>query len=172
MSTTLKESLFMVKTLGALNSIKAEFTKDRPDFKFDYIKINGPKKGEILDIGLWLAPMLAEKGLIRVGLEDFEAEVFNAINKEKILGQHQLGPLPQDFYQKFNLYIRLKKDDQRIKIHVYDLIKIRISKIIQMAFQGVEIDKLETLLTPEEIILFEKIKNDLEAWYSSVFSDG
>ncbi len=172
MSSELKERLFMIKRLGALNYIKAEFTKDRTDFKFDYIKINGPKEGEIIDVGLWLAPTLVEQGLIKVGLEDFEAEVFNAINKEKILGQHQLGPLPQDFYQKFNLYIRLKKDDQKIKMYVYDLIKIRINKIIQMAFQGIELDKLATLLTPEETVLYEKVKNDLESWYSSVFSDG
>ncbi|MDP8023120.1 MAG: hypothetical protein ACP5LF_00275 [Nitrososphaeria archaeon] len=172
MSTELKERLSMIKMLGALNSIKAQFTKDKTDFKFDYIKMNGPKEGEIIDIGLWLAPTLAERGLIKVGLEDFEAEVFNAINKEKILGQHQLGPLPQDFYQKFNLYVRLKKDDQKIKMYVYDLIKMRINKIIQMAFQGIELDKLMTLLTPEETVLYEKVKNDLEDWYSSVFSDG
>ncbi|MGC8599479.1 MAG: hypothetical protein ACP5LX_00240 [Nitrososphaeria archaeon] len=172
MSEDLKETLFMIKRLGTLNSIKAEFSADRPDFKFDYIKINGPREGEILDIGLWLAPVLAEKGLVKVGLEDFEAEVFNAINKEKILGQHQIGPLPQDFYQKFNLYIKLKKDDQRIKMHVYDLIKIRMNKIIQMAFQGIELDKLVSLLTPEETILFQRLKNDLEEWYSNVFSDG
>ncbi len=172
MSEDLKETLFMIKRLGTLNSIKAEFSADRPDFKFDYIKINGPREGEILDIGLWLAPVLAEKGLVKVGLEDFEAEVFNAINKEKILGQHQIGPLPQDFYQKFNLYIKLKKDDQRIKMHVYDLIKIRMNKIIQMALQGVELDKLVSLLTPEETILFQRLKNDLEEWYSNVFSDG
>ena len=172
MSEDLKETLFMIKRLGMLNSIKAEFSLNRPDFKFDYIKINGPKEGEILDIGLWLAPVLAERGLIKVGLEDFEAEVFNAINKEKILGQHQIGPLPQDFYQKFNLYIKLKKDDNRIKMHVYDLIKIRMNKIIQMAFQDVELDKLASLLTPEETILFERLKNDLREWYSNVFSDG
>jgi len=57
-------------------------------------------------------------------------------------------------------------------MHVYDLIKIRMNKIIQMAFQGVEIDKLASLLTPEEIILFERLKNDFEEWYSNVFSDG
>ena len=35
MLADLKEQLFMIKKLGAFNSIKAEFTKNRPDFKFD-----------------------------------------------------------------------------------------------------------------------------------------
>jgi len=71
MSEDLKETLFMIKRLGMLNSIKAEFSVNRPDFKFDYIKINGPREGEILDIGLWLAAALAGKGLVKGGLENF-----------------------------------------------------------------------------------------------------
>ncbi|MGC8568999.1 MAG: hypothetical protein ACP5LW_03225 [Nitrososphaeria archaeon] len=172
MCEDLGANLRLMRMLGRLGSIKAEFAADRPDFKFDYININGPKKGEIVDVGLWLAPALAERGLIKVDTEEFEVEVFNALNKEKMLGAFQLGPLPQDFYQKFSLYVKLKKDDQRIKMYVYDLIKIRINKIVQMAVQGVEPEKLSSLLTQEEIMLYRKIKSEIEGWYSNVISEG
>lgn len=172
MDENLKERLLLIKKLGELSLIKAEFIKSRPDLKFDYININGPKEGEILDVGLWLAPYLAERGLIKVELEDFETEVFNSLNKEKMLGPHQIGPLPQDFYQKFNLYTKLKKDDQRVKMYVYDLIKLRVNKIVQMALKGVEQEKLADALTPEETALYLTIKKEVEEWYSLAFSEG
>ncbi len=159
-------SLKLVGKSQELYKIRVQITKSIPNFIFKEFGINEPKEGDILDVEYWLGALMAKAGYSRIITEDFENEVLNSLNREKLIGQYQLGSIKPDFYIKLKTLLLNKEaaDISKLKMYAMDLLTIRTNKVVHLALQGAQYEKLSTSLTPEESILFQEIKETIEYW--------
>lgn len=163
-----------LKKMGLLSPMKVKFLQDMPGLNFKDLGLESPKKEEIKEVGSWLAISLAEKGAVEPLVSDFEGELYSYLNKEKLAGQFQLTQLPADFYHRMRMYFALKssQETERAKIYATDLITLRVNKITLLAVQGVNQEKVRSLLTQEELFFFTRVKALIDAWRSGVMEDG
>ena len=99
-----------------------------------------------------------------------------------MLGVHKLSELKPDIYKKINFLLknlRSKLDNDReksfeyekISTSVYDLINIRISKIISLASLPFPPDDIQKLITPEEYLLYDTVRLNIQEWRKSMIGD-
>ncbi len=149
-----------------LYKIRIQITNNIRGFIFREFGINEPKQGDIIDVEYWLGVLMVKAGYARIMTEDFENEVLNSLNREKLIGQYQLSSIKPDFYIKLRVLLSNKEKTEANKIQMYamDLVTIRTNKIVQLALQGAQYEKLSTVLTPEESIFFQEIRETVEYW--------
>jgi len=159
-------SLKLITKAQEFYKIRIQITKNIPNFVFKEFGIQEPKEGDILDVEYWLGALMTKAGYSKMITEDFENEVLNSLNREKLIGQYQLGSIKPDFYVKLKALLLNKEasDISKIKMYAMDLLTIRINKIVHLALQGAEYEKLSASMTPEESILFQEIKETIDYW--------
>ena len=99
-----------------------------------------------------------------------------------MLGVHKLSELKPNLYKKINFLLknlRSKLDNDRelsleydkISTSVYDLINIRINKIISLASLPFPPDDIKKLITPEEYLLFDTVRSNIHEWRKLMVGD-
>ncbi|MCL4343766.1 MAG: DNA replication complex GINS family protein [Nitrososphaerota archaeon] len=166
-------SLKLISKTEELYKIKVQVTSDIDGFIFREFGINEPKQGDIIDVESWLGTLMVKAGHARIMSEEFENEVLNSLNREKLIGQYQLSSIKPDFYVKFKALLSYKEKTEADKIRMYamDLVTLRMNKIVQLALQGVQYEKLSSTLTPEESIFFQEIRETVEYWKLRMLSE-
>lgn len=159
-------SLKLVSKTEELYKIRVQITNNINGFVFREFGINEPKQGDIIDVESWLGILMVKAGCARIMTEEFENEVLNSLNREKLIGQYQLGNIKPDFYIKLKTLFLYKEKPEANKIRMYamDLVTLRMNKIVQLALQGAQYEKLSNALTPEESIFFQEIRESIEYW--------
>ncbi|MDA4124300.1 MAG: hypothetical protein OK438_02430 [Thaumarchaeota archaeon] len=142
-------------------------------------RIDGLKQGETVELPRWVAEELSSLSLAELAEEPFETEIFRAIGKEKMMGPLQLSALPQDFYLRMKRRLSLlgraatdgkakKEDLDRLKAGSYDLIGMRLSKLLSLSSSSTSVTSLADKLTPEESAFFTASQSVSKEWRAAL----
>jgi hypothetical protein len=128
-------------------------------------------EGKVIDLPIWAALILKEKGFVDADLPNPSLELFKAIGRERIQPIIQLSQIDKEFYTRIRTNLKLVKEGsekEKAKIILYDLISMRLSKLMQIAVSGSEPSELKDRLSLEELSLFELIKDIVKKWKEEV----
>ena len=165
-----------------LSLVKVVALDDIEETEIGGFKIEYKESESKFDVPRWVAHILVDKNLVKLADIGIELDVLRAIDNEKTLGIHKLSELKPDIYKKINFLLknlRSKLDNDRkksfeyekITTSVYDLINIRISKIISLASLPFPPEDIQKLITPEEYLLYDTVKLNIQEWRKSMIGD-
>ena len=136
-------------------------------------------EGESVELPRWIADELVGQGMAEATDSPFESEIFNALSKEKMMGPLQLPPLPADFYVRMRRKLASlsagvgegksrKEDFDRLRGVCYDLVGIRLSKLLSLSSSSTPASTLGEKLTPEESAFFALSQSLSKEWKTSI----
>jgi len=142
-------------------------------------KIENAKEGDTLDIPRWAAEELAQLNIADLAEEPFEMEMYKALSREKMMGPFQLSKLPADFYVRMRrrlVYLRVgaeagrvrKEDIERVRTSCYDLVGMRLGKLISLASTSTGMGDFAENITPEEKAFFGVSKSISKEWKEAI----
>ncbi len=122
-------------------------------------------EGESAELPRWVADELIGQGMAEAAEVPFESEIFGALSKEKMMGPLQPSGLPADFYVRMRRRLGAlssgvaegkarKEDFERLRAVCYDLVGIRLSKLLSLSSSSTPASSLADKLTPEESAFF------------------
>ena len=140
------------------------------DFRLDKLS-----EGENAELPRWVAEELVSLGMAESSEEPFEAELFRALSREKMLGPLQLSALPPDFYARMRRKLdhlerevaggRAKREEaDKLRAGSYDLIGMRLSKMLSLSSSSGSVGSLADKLTPEESFFFSSSQAMSKEW--------
>ncbi len=132
-------------------------------------------EGEAVDLPRWVADELIAQGMAEAAGAPFENEIFNALSKEKMMGPLQLSGLPPDFYVRMRRKLaamgtgvadgKVRNEDfERLRTVCYDLVGIRLSKLLSLSSSSTPAPTLADKLTPEESAFFALSQSLSREW--------
>jgi len=132
-------------------------------------------QGESVELPRWVADELVGQGMAETAEAPFENEIFNALSKEKMMGPLQLSTLPPDFYVKMRRRLnslgsgvadgKTKREDlERLRAVCYDIVGIRLSKLLALSSSSTPASTLGEKLTPEESAFFALSQSLSKEW--------
>jgi hypothetical protein len=144
----------------------------------DY-RIEKLAEGQSVDLPRWVAEELVSLNLAEMTEEPFEAELFRALSREKMMGMLQLSTLPQDFYLRMKRRLsflaqavsegRAKREEvDRLRTGSYDLIGMRLSKLLSLSSSSSQGTSLTDRLTPEEDAFFSVSQSLSKEWRAAL----
>ncbi|MDG6954602.1 MAG: hypothetical protein JRN33_06450 [Nitrososphaerota archaeon] len=136
-------------------------------------------EGEAVELPRWVLDELAAQGMAESSEVPFENEIFNALSKEKMMGPLQLSGLAPDFYVRMKRRLSALKaaaaegktrreDLERLRVVCYDLIGIRLSKLLSLSSSSTPASTLADKLTPEEKEFFAISQSLSKEWKSGL----
>jgi hypothetical protein len=151
-----------------------------PKLDVGSVHIEGANPGDSLELPRWIGEVLIELGLCESAEESFASEVFKAVNREKMAGDTQIARLAPEFYLKVRRHLTsplsfanqrskasspfVPSDMERTKTLLYDLMALRLRKILFIASAQSPPPDLKEKLTPEENQIFEAVYELLRSW--------
>jgi len=140
-------------------------------------------EGETVNVPRWVAEELIAQGFGESLDAPFETEIFSALGKEKMMGPLQLSGLPQDFYVKMRRRLALlaksvadgksrREDLERLRAVCYDLVGIRLSKLLSLSSSSAPASSLAEKLTPEESAFFALSQSLAKEWKAGLLGGG
>jgi len=141
------------------------------------IHLEAMNPGDVIDLPRWVAEVLINLELCESQEESFASEVFKAVTREKIAGNDQLSTLKPDFYLKIRRHLAFANDFSNFKPSeipeldktrtlIYDLMALRLRKILGIAASLSPPNDIREKLTPEEYQIFDSVYGLLRSWRS------
>ncbi len=175
----IKKMVDLVEAYHELSPIRVAILKDLGRIKVE----EGWEtfaKGDEASLPLWLV-----KELVKAGYADLreqkltDAEVGKYLMVEKGLKGSEFSPLKERFYaevkdllSKFNeLPIKSSEDalrKMRLESNVSDLVRIRLRKLVQIAFLKGEVGEFMDKVLPEEKVLLLTLSDVISEWLQEV----
>ena len=151
---------------------------DVGDFHIEHLA-----EGESVDLPRWVADELIAQGMAESAEPPFESDVFSALSREKMMGPLQLSSLPPDFYVRMRRKLggmssgvpegKVRKEDfDRLRATCYDLIGIRLSKLLSLSSSTTPASSLAEKLTPEEAAFFAISQSLSKEWKAGLLGVG
>jgi hypothetical protein len=136
-------------------------------------------EGQSVELPRWVAEELAELNIAEIPDEPFETEVFRALSKEKMMGPLQLSTLPENFYVRMRRRVRhledaadegkVRRDEfEKLRTVCYDLVGMRLSKLLSLSSTSAKPSDLGEKLTPEERAFFGQAQALSAGWRSAL----
>ncbi|MDV3243789.1 MAG: hypothetical protein LYZ66_01280 [Nitrososphaerales archaeon] len=146
-------------------------------------KIESLKEGESVELPRWVAEELVQMNLAEASEEPFETEILKALSREKMMGPLQLSSLPADFYNRMRRRLsylgnsvkegRVRREDyERLRATSYDLIGMRLSKLLSLSSSSATAAALGEKLTPEERTFFTVSQSISKEWRAAILGEG
>jgi hypothetical protein len=143
---------------------------DVGDFRIEQVS-----EGESVELPRWVADELIVQGLAETVEGPFENEIFRTLSKEKMMGPLQLSTLAGDFYVKMRRRLgqmsggvtegKVKREElDRLRAVCYDLVGIRLSKLLSLSSSSTSASSLADKLTPEELSFFAVSQSLSKEW--------
>jgi hypothetical protein len=140
-------------------------------------------EGETVELPRWVADELIGQGMAEALDPPFEGEIFNALSKEKMMGPLQLSSLTPDFYVKMRRRLgilasgvadgKIRREElERLRGVCYDLVGIRISKLLSLSSSSTPASALAERLTPEESTFFDLSQGLSKEWKTGLLGGG
>jgi GINS complex protein len=150
-----------------------------PRIDIGSIHLDPMNEGDTIDLPRWVAEVLVEMGVSENQEENFSSEVFKAVTREKIAGSDQLSTLRPDFYLKVRRQLSFAigssnfrnvnvTELEKTRTLVYDLVALRLRKILSIATSLSAPTDIKEKLTPEEYQIFDAVYSLLQSWRSIV----
>jgi len=150
---------------------------DIPEAKLSTYELTEKKEGQAFEVPRWVAEVLEESNLVDLSDEAVEADLFRALQREKLQGSTQLSHIDRDLYLRLRRYLMmLKRRDPRgphyekVRVSVQDLITMRLVKIITLAGYTAQPEPT-SLLSPEELLLYREIRALVSEWRKLVLGE-
>ena len=132
-------------------------------------------QGESVDLPRWVVDELVAQGLAEATDVPFENEIFGALSREKMMAPLQQSKLPPDFYIRMRRRLgalgagaadgRMRREDfERLRAVCYDLVGIRLSKLLSLSSSSTPASVLADKLTPEESSFFALSQSLSKEW--------
>ncbi len=136
-------------------------------------------EGEAVELPRWVVDELAAQGMAESSEAPFENEVFSTLSKEKMMGPLQLSGLAQDFYVRMRRRLgalaasvaegKTRREElEKLRVVCYDLIGIRLSKLLSLSSSSTPASTLADKLTPEEKEFFAISQSLSKEWKSGL----
>jgi len=138
------------------------------------------KKGEEIELPRWYANALEDKGIVQRKWNEFSVDELSKIEYKtrKMRTAKELEQLPSNFYWVCSEHLRrleilLKKNPDpsyiQEKKRVTELISKIVTRRIYLVLESIlnydiDVQTLQTKITPEEMILIEKFYRDFKSW--------
>ncbi len=133
------------------------------------------QEGQVVEVPRWIGEELVLLRLAEPQEGPFDAEVYRALSKEKMMGPLQLAPLPGEFYMRMRRRLstlgeevaagRAKKEElDRLRTGCYDLVGIRLSKLLSLSSSSTPSGALSDKITPEEAAFFALSQSMSKQW--------
>jgi hypothetical protein len=156
-----------------LGGTRLRFKQKIPQIDIGSVHLQPMNEGDTIDLPRWVAEVLVQAGICENQEENFASEVFKAVTREKIAGNDQLSTLRPDFYLKVRRQLSFANSDQRPELEktrtlVYDLVALRLRKILSVSTSLSAPTDIREKLTPEEYQIFESVYGLLQSWRSVV----
>ncbi|MDG6991152.1 MAG: hypothetical protein JRM99_06995 [Nitrososphaerota archaeon] len=158
-----------------LGSARARMKSSIENIAVGDFRIEKLVEGDTVELPRWVLDELAEQGMAEAVETPFESEVFSALSREKMMGPLQLSGLPPDFYVKMRRRLggmasraaegKVRKEDlDRLRGVCYDLVGIRLSKLLSLSSSSAPASTLSDKLTPEENSFFAISQSLSKEW--------
>lgn len=165
-----------------MTPVRVTFKMQMGEIEAGEIQLKQVNQGDTVELPRWAAEELEMKGLAEIVEEPFETEVYRALSREKLLGPLQLSKLPPTFYMRMRRRLirlteeasegRVRRDEfERFRASCYDIVSLRIGKLLALANLPSVIPELQDKLTYEERELFNIIQNTSKNWKSMVLGE-
>ncbi|MGI0079175.1 MAG: hypothetical protein ACRECH_06085 [Nitrososphaerales archaeon] len=162
-----------------LSGIRLRANQTIPRLDAGSIHLDPANQNDIFEVPRWIAEVLTKLGFCEAQEESFASEVFKAVNREKMAGENQLATLRSDFYLKIRRHLAYSRglaeikpssvtDLDRTKTLIYDLIRLRLRKILLTASSLSPPSDIKGKLTPEEYQIFDSIYILLQSWRTGI----
>jgi len=162
-----------------LTGTRLKMKQKTPRIDVGSIHLEPLNEGDTIDLPRWVAEVLVDMGVSESQEENFASEVFKAVTREKIAGSDQLSTLRPDFYLKVRRQLALTVDSsnhrsvniaelEKTRTLVYDLVALRLRKILSIATSLSAPTDVREKLTPEEYQIFDSVYSLLQSWRSIV----
>ena len=140
-------------------------------------------EGETVDLPRWVVDELVAQGMAEATEPPFENEIFSALSKEKMMGPLQLSSLPPDFYVRMRRRLAVlgaaaeagksrREDLDRLRAVCYDLVGIRLSKLLSLSSSSTPASTLADKLNPEESAFFAVSQSLSKEWRAGILGGG
>ncbi|HZW56110.1 MAG TPA: hypothetical protein VFF30_07465 [Nitrososphaerales archaeon] len=160
-----------------LSATRLKVRQNIPKLEIGSVNIDALSQGDVVELPRWIAEVLVSLELCESQEESFSSEVFKAVNREKIAGQDQISSLKPDFYLRIRRHLAFARDAvakkpflvpefDKTKTLIYDLIALRLRKILIIAASLSPPPDIKEKLTPEEYQIFDTVYNLLQSWRS------
>jgi hypothetical protein len=159
--------------------IKIKMKRGLPRIASSSFELAETKEGDVIEVSRWVSEVLVDMGFAEVQGEPFEVEVFKALSRERIQGPLQLSTLKSEFYLKMRRHLSELKmkserngtaraDFEKFSVSTYDLLTLRLSKLLYLASSSSTHQDLLDKITPEERLLFEEAHRMVVSWRKAV----
>lgn len=149
------------------------------------IHLENMNQGDVVEVPRWIAEILIEIGVAESQEESFASEVFKAVNREKMAGDNQIATLRPDFYLKIRRHLAsssstgklgaMRPTDlaelERTRTLIYDLVALRLRKILSVSFALSPPTDIKEKLTPEEYQIFDTVYELLQSWRRAIMEE-
>jgi len=140
-------------------------------------------EGESVELPRYVVDELVARGMADSSEAPFENEIFGALSREKMMGPLQLSGLPADFYVKMRRRLLAfstavsegksrREDLERLRAACYDLVGIRLSKLLSLSSSSTPASSLFEKLTPEETAFFDMSQSLSKEWKAGLLGGG
>jgi len=158
-----------------LSNVKVSMRSPVENIEVGDLKIEKLREGEIAELPRWVAEEFAGLGLAEVAEEPFETEILKSLSREKMIGAFQLSSLAPDFYLRMKRRLaylheaagagRVRKEDyERLRASSYDLIGIRLGKLLSLSSSSTTLSAIADKVTPEEKVFFATAQSLSKEW--------
>ena len=165
-----------------LSNVKVSMRAAVENIEVGDLKVEKLKEGEIAELPRWVAEEFASLGLAEVAEEPFETEILKSLSREKMIGAFQLSNLAPDFYLRMKrrlAYLRdaagagrvRKEDYERLRASSYDLIGIRLGKLLSLSSSSTTLSAIADKLTPEEKVFFATSQSLTKEWRTTLLGE-
>jgi hypothetical protein len=172
-----REREYLLETTTARMRSSVE-NLDVGDFHIDRLS-----EGESVDLPRWVAEELIGQGMAESAEAPFENQIFSALSREKMMGPLQLSGLAPDFYIKMRRKLgalsagvaegKARKEElERLRGVCYDLVGIRLSKLLSLSSSSTPASSLAEKLTPEEGAFFAISQSLAREWKAGLLGGG
>jgi len=162
-----------------LTGTRLKMKQKLPRIDLGSIHLEPMNEGDTIDLPRWVAEVLVDMGTSEIQEENFSSEVFKAVTREKIAGSDQLTTLRPDFYLKVRRQLSFAKDSpnlrptnfpelEKTRTLVFDLVALRLRKILSLATSLSPPTDIKEKLTPEEYQIFDSVYGLLQSWRAVV----
>jgi hypothetical protein len=182
MEESLAERIEVDEIEFLLSPVRVTFKLSIGEIDAGEIKLKQTNQGETVELPRWAAEELEKKSIAEIVEEPFETEVFKALSREKILGPLQLSKLPQTFYMRMRRRLsylrneasqgRVRRDEfERFRASCYDIVSLRIGKLLSLANASANMPDVIDKLTHEERELFNSVQSASKRWKSMMLGE-
>jgi len=143
----------------------------------DY-RIESLGEGQTVELPRWITEELVALKLAEPLEERFEDEISRALSKEKLMGPLQLSILPPDFYMRMRRRLvslsaeaggEMRKEDlEKLKSACYDIIGMRLSKLLSLSSSSAQGATFSDRLAPEEEAFFSVSQSLSREWRAAL----